>query len=277
MAGPIITLTTDFGATDGFVGVLKGVILGINPSATIVDITHEVPPQNIQAGAFTFGTAHRYFPADTIHVVVVDPGVGTSRRPILVIGPQACYVAPDNGVLSYLFPEAKAPAAPVDAFTPIHVSLPEGWRAYHLMNSHYWHHPVSSTFHGRDVFAPVAAHLSNGVAPVDMGDPVKTVAAFVIPTPVLDAGVLLGCVLHTDRYGNIITNVTTEDLPLIPNAQVTVRIGGRKIDGLATSYQDADLVALIGSHGYLEVAARNGNAAKLLGVSTGGEVTVTVG
>ncbi|MDA1216038.1 MAG: SAM-dependent chlorinase/fluorinase [Chloroflexi bacterium] len=276
MAGPIITLTTDFGTADGFVGVLKGVILGINPSVTIVDITHEVPPQNIQAGAFTFGTAHPYFPPDTVHLVVVDPGVGTGRRPILVIGPQACYVAPDNGVLSYLFPEAQTPAAPGDALTSIQVSLPEGWHAYHLTNSHYWRDPVSSTFHGRDVFAPVAANLSNGVAPADMGDPVDTIAAFVIPTPVLDAGVLLGCVLHTDRYGNIITNVTAEDLPLA-GAQVTVHIGGRRIDGLAISYQDADLVALIGSHGYLEVAARNGNAAKLLGVSTGGEVTVTVG
>jgi S-adenosylmethionine hydrolase len=276
MARPTITLITDFGTTDGFVGVLKGVILGINPSATIIDITHEVPPQSILAGAFIFGTVHRYFPAGTVHLVVVDPGVGTSRRPILVIGPHACYVAPDNGVLSYLFPEAKVPSAPGAAFTPIQISLPEGWHAYHLTNSHYWRHPVSSTFHGRDVFASVAAYLSNGVQADSMGDPLETITAFTIPAPVVGGGTLFGCTLYTDHYGNLITNFTAADLPQ-PATKVTVHIAGRAIKGMAASYQDADLVALIGSHGYLEVAARNGNAAKLLGVSAGGEVTVTMG
>lgn len=276
MAGPIITLTTDFGTADGFVGALKGVILGINPNATIVDITHQIPLQDIQAGAFTFDTAHDYFPAGTAHVVVVDPGVGTKRRPILVIGPQSAYVAPDNGVLSYLFAEANKSATQGDAFTNVEVTLPEGWRAYHLTNDKYWHHPVSSTFHGRDIFAPVAAHLSNGAAPGDMGDPVKTITAFTIPTPIHDGSALLGCILHADHYGNLITNVTQEDLQR-QGAPVTVRIGGRTIEGLAASYQDADLTALMGSHGYLEVAARNGSAAQLLGVSAGGEVRVELG
>ena len=276
MAGPIITLTTDFGAADGFASALKGVILGINPGATIVDITHEVPPQDIRAGAFVFGTAYSYFPSGTVHVVVVDPGVGTSRRPILVTGPQSAYLAPDNGVLSYIFAEAKGPAAPSDAFVNAEVALPEGWRAYHLTNDQYWRHPVSSTFHGRDVFGPVAAHLSNGIAPDAMGEPVETLTAFTIPAPILDGGALLGCVLHTDRYGNLITNVTAEDLSQ-PGAHAVVHIGGRTIEGLAASYQDADFVAIIGSHGYLEVAARDGSATQLLGVATGGAVRVELG
>jgi S-adenosylmethionine hydrolase len=276
MTGPIITLTTDFGAADGFVGALKGVILGINPDATIVDITHEIPPQDIQASAFTFGAAHGYFPAGTVHVVVVDPGVGTSRRPILVTGPQSTYIAPDNGVLSYLFDEAKTPVTPDKVFTNINVALSEGWHAYHLTNDLYWLHPVSSTFHGRDIFAPVAAHVSNSVAPNDMGDPVKTITAFAIPTPVPGGGAILGSVLHIDRYGNVITNIAAKELPQ-PSVQITVHVGKHAIGGLANSYQDAELVVLMGSHGYLEIAARNRNAAQLFGIGVGGEVRVELG
>ena len=151
----IITLTTDFGTRDGFVGVMKGVILNINPHANIVDITHDIAPQNIEQGAFLFANAVKYFPANVIHVVVVDPGVGSARRPIAVQLGKTFFVAPDNGVLSRITD---------------HASLPI--RVVHLTNPAYWLPRVSATFHGRDIFAPVAAHLSLGVPLDALGEPI---------------------------------------------------------------------------------------------------------
>ena len=280
MAQPIITLTTDFGAADPFVGAMKGVILGINPQATIVDVTHQVPPQDIHAGAFLFDTAGHYFPQGAIPVLVVDPGVGTERRPLLVVGPAASYVGPDNGLLSYVYARAlpsaslgevgSAPQA--EPFEAVEVELPPGWWAYHLTSHQYWRHPVSDTFHGRDIFAPVAAHLSNGVAPQEMGVAVDRVAAFTIPRPVEKEGTLVGCVLHVDRFGNLITNIQADALS---SADIVIDIAGHRVQGLARSYQEGvPLLAIIGSHGYLEISAKNANASEMLGLGVGDQLRV---
>ena len=277
MAGPVITLTTDFGTADPFVAAMKGVILGINPQAAIVDLTHDVPPQDICSGAFLFDSAFHLFPQGTIHVLVVDPGVGTSRRPLLVTGPDAYFVGPDNGLLSYCYAHASFPVPEGDSFADTQTALAPGWEAYHLTNQQYWHHPVSSTFHGRDIFAPVAAYLSRGVPPSRMGAPVDEVAAFAIPRPHEADGKLVGCILHVDRFGNLITNIREGELAR-SNAHMVVEAGGHLVHGLATSYQDgASLLAIIDSHGYLEIAAANRSAAELLGLGTGDEVRVGLG
>ncbi len=274
MARPVITLTTDFGTADPFVGTMKGIILGINPEASVVDITHEVPPQDIHAGAFLFDAAHQYFPPGAIHVLVVDPGVGTGRRPLLVVSPTARFVGPDNGLLSYLYAEAGAPIPPGESFEDGESPLPDGWRAYHLTNHQYWHHPLSSTFHGRDIFAPVAAYLSTGVPPEAMGAAVDTVTAFVVPRPVERDGKLVGCVLQVDRFGNLVTSIQAS-LLFSADADIVIDVGGHEVQGLAGSYQEGTpLLAIIGSHGYLEICAANSNASQMLGLGVGDEVRV---
>ena len=271
---PIITFTTDFGTEDSFVGTMKGIVLAINPDATMVDLTHEVPPQDIAAGAFQLGTAYPYFPHGTIHVAVVDPGVGTGRRPILITGPHASFVCPDNGLPSYCFLQAGFPSPECPPFTSSPVTLPSGWQAFHLTNQQYWHRPVSSTFHGRDVFAPAAAYLSRGVPPENMGVAISTVTALAIPQPTEHQGKLLGCVLSVDRFGNLITNIPASAL-LMPDANIVIDAGQHRVSGLTASYQQgAPLLAIVGSHGYLEVAASNRSAAQMLGLKVGDPVTV---
>ncbi len=274
MAGPIITLTTDFGASDPVVGAMKAVILGINPHATLVDITHEVPPQDISGGAFLFDTAFPYFSPNTIHVLVVDPGVGTERRPIFLQGPTGCFVAPDNGLLSYALARAGVFLPTSEASSSGSVSVPSGWKAYHLTNDQYWHNPVSNTFHGRDVFAPAAAYLSRGVQPERMGAVIDTLRVFPILQPQKKHRYLTGCVLRVDHFGNLITNVPASSLA-DAHGSIIVEVGGQKLHGLADSYQDGTpLLAILGSHGYLEISARSGNAAQALGLGVGAEVQV---
>ncbi len=277
MAQPVITLTTDFGLTDPFVGTMKGVVLDICPEATIVDITHEVPPQDIHAGAFLFDTAYHHFPRGAIHVLVVDPGVGTERRPLLVVGPDALFVGPDNGLLSYVYAREGGPEPRAKPYQSAQVELPPGWRAYHLTNHRYWRHPVSDTFHGRDIFAPVAAHLSTGVSPEAMGAAVNRVTAFGTPRPTERDGELLGCVLQVDRFGNLITNIEAGALSNA-EADIVIEVAGQRVHGLARSYQEGTpLVAIIGSHGYLEIGAKNASASEMLGLGVGGEVKLCHG
>ncbi len=276
MPGPIVTLTTDFGTADPFVGTMKGVILGINPHVAIVDITHEVPPQDVHGGAFLFDTACRYFPGSTIHTLVVDPGVGTGRPPLLVVGPDAYFVGPDNGILSYCYVRAGFSVPDADPFTQMQVRLPPGWHAYHLTNEQYQRHPVSSTFHGRDVFAPAAAYLSRGVPPGQLGTKVEYVTAFSVPKPEQDGDGLVGRVLQVDRFGNLVTNIPAAAL-VTPDAALVIEVDGQQVKGLARSYQDGEpLLAIIGSHGYLELGATNRSAAELLGVGAGAVVRVAV-
>jgi hypothetical protein len=272
---PIITLTTDFGLADPYVAAMKGVILSLNPAATIVDVTHQVRPQQVAQAAFLLAQALPYFPRGTIHVVVVDPGVGTARQALALATPEMLLVGPDNGVLSAALPEEtrrRAGAGPEVAA----VELAEGYRAVALKRRRYMRKPVSATFHGRDVFAPAAAHLSLGVGLEALGPAVRKVQAL----PPFRAhrrpdGALEGRVLYVDRFGNLVTDVRAEDLP---KGRIEVSIGGRRIEGLAHTYEEAPaLKALVGSAGYLEVACRGESAAYSLGVDAGAGVLVTEG
>ena len=270
MAAPVIALLTDFGLRDTYVGELKGAVLSVNPSATIVDITHHVPPQDVHAGAFLLGNAAPAFPEGTVFVAVVDPGVGSDRRPVLVETSRYAFVGPDNGLFTrVLWPDdADGPAAP--SFEPV----PSGVRAYRLTNPAYWREHVSNTFHGRDVFAPAAAHYATGVPTGALGEPATELLRLPFPTPTLDAGVVTGEVVYVDHYGNLVTNIPAGMLP--PDA--AVEISGFRIEGLSAHYDTAkSLVALVGSHDTLEIARPGGNAAGALGVDVHARVRVTGG
>ena len=267
---PIITLTTDFGATDPYAGVMKGVISGINPDALLVDLTHDVEPQNVLQGAFLLGSSYRFFPPRTIHLVVVDPGVGSSRRPILLDTSQGRFIAPDNGVLSYVLKDGGAQTTLEEES---HQQAPEGHRAYHLTNSSFWLHPLSPTFHGRDVFAPVAGHLSLGVPPLELGEEIPSLTCLSIASPEWHNDRLPGKVVHVDRFGNLITNISAG---LLDQAhQIAVEAKGRRIGGLSAYYAQATgLLAIIGSYNTLEIAVRNGSAAAELDAHIGDAVVV---
>jgi S-adenosylmethionine hydrolase len=262
----LITLTTDFGLTDGFVGVMKGVILSINPEAQCVDITHDIARHNIHQGAFLLANSVPYFPAAAIHLCVVDPGVGSTRRALAVQVGETVFVGPDNGVLSLAI-EAQRARTPD--------SRP---RAIHLNNVHYWLPRVSTTFHGRDIFSPCAAHLSRGVKLEEMGAPVDDWIALTPPKPVRRKdGSLLGHVIYIDRYGNIVSDITEEALGELATKEVSVEIAGREIHGLVRTYSDVEpeeFAALIGSPWKLEIGQREANAAEALGVFVGDELLV---
>ena len=273
MSSPLLVFTTDFGLSDSYAGVMKGVALSINPDLRFVDLTHQISPQNIAEGAFALGVSYRYFPPDAIHVAVVDPGVGTTRRPILLQTPHSFFVAPDNGLLSRVV-ETYFNNPPCD---PGMVALPSNVRAWHLTNPEYWLHPVSSTFHGRDIFTPVAAHLSLGVPPESLGEPISELEFLPIPLPRVDAETIRGEVIYCDVYGNLISSIP---LSLIKDRAIgEIRICGRAIDRISRTFNDAPssgLIALVGSHGYLEVAVPNGSAAAILSAGAGEPIAVTL-
>ena len=272
MSRPLLVFTTDFGLSDSYAGVMKGVALGINPDLSFVDLTHQVAPQNVSQGAFALGVSYWYFPAHAIHVAVVDPGVGTARRPVLLQTPHGSFVAPDNGLLSRVLDNC-LPCTPA-ASGP--VGLPQSVRAFHLTNPEYWLHPVSSTFHGRDIFTPVAAHLSLGVPPETMGEQTGLMEYLPVPRPRVDGEGIRGKITYCDTYGNLISNISQQ---LIEGRAVgEVRIRGRSIAPLSRTFNDvpdASLVALVGSHGYLEVAVPNGSAAETLSAGPGEPMIVT--
>jgi S-adenosylmethionine hydrolase len=252
----LVTLTTDFGLSDSYVGAMKGVILSIDPTVTIVDISHDIAPQNVQEAAYVVYAAYPYFPPDTVHIVVVDPGVGSRRRAIALRAAQACFVAPDNGVLSYVLAR-------------------EGMReAVSLTNSKYHRRTVSHTFHGRDIFAPVAAHLARGVPLTELGEPLTEIVTFSLPRPqVLPDGEVVGHVLHIDRFGNLILDVKEGDCIL--DGGIVLEVAGRRIQDLGRTFTDVpagELVAYIGSSGHLEIALREGNAAQSLGIKRGDKI-----
>ncbi len=258
----IVTLTTDFGLTDGYVAALKGVILSINPQVTIVDITHQVSPQNINQAAFILSTVYDYFPAQTIHLVIIDPGVGTKRRAIILKTPQYYFLAPDNGVLSYV----------VRNFSS-NTETKSRLEAVAITNQKYWRSPVSRTFHGRDIFAPVAAHLSLGVPMREFGEPLSSISTLPLAEVHTEPdGSIIGQVIHIDNFGNLITNIREADLL---QGKLIVTIGNRSISGLSPNYiQGEKLLALIGSSGYLEIAVREGNATAYLDAKIGTLVKV---
>ena len=272
MTSSLLVFTTDFGLSDSYAGVMKGVALGINPDLSFVDLTHQVAPQNVSQGAFALGVSFKFFPAHAIHVAVVDPGVGTARRPVLIQTPQGSFVAPDNGLVSRVLdnylPSPSVASGPV--------GVPQSIKAFHLTNPEYWLHPVSSTFHGRDIFTPAAAHLSLGVAPDQMGEPTDVLEYLPVPGPREDAEGIRGEIIYIDTYGNLISNIA---LQLIEGRAIDeIRIRGRSIPRLSRTFNDRPpdgLVALVGSHGYLEVAVPNGNAAATLPAGRGEPIAVT--
>jgi S-adenosylmethionine hydrolase len=273
---PVITLTTDFGTFDAYVASMKGVILSLNPKAVTVDISHSIEPQNVLQAAFILGTAYHYFPEGTIHLAVVDPGVGSRRKAIILKTPVAIFVAPDNGILSYVIDEhSKTPGKLARHMPSIaeQRKLPPGLEAVTITNPEYWRHPVSTTFHGRDIFAPAAAHLSLGVKLHEFGDSLGLIHVFNIPRPYKDArGDLIGCVLHVDNFGNLITNIRSSDLPA---GKLTVAVGKHQIEGISQLYAGTKgLAAIVGSSGYLEISLKNGNAAAFLGVKPGDEIKI---
>ena len=271
----MITLLTDFGTRDSYVAEMKAVILSLHPQAAIVDVTHEVAPQAVAEGAVVLGRAFRAFPADAAHVAVVDPGVGTDRRAILLVTPDGRFLAPDNGLLTYAVREAPEYEEAIDGagfLQTVATPVPAGSSAYRLSNEALWRKPVSDTFHGRDVFAPVAAHLSLGLPPEEVGEPVESIVCLSIPHPRRRGDEIAGHVVHVDRFGNL---VTTIDGASIVARDAEVAIGGSRIRGVSRSYAEGgELLAIIGSGGSLEIAARDGSAAQALGAGVGEPVVV---
>ncbi|MBZ5607410.1 MAG: SAM-dependent chlorinase/fluorinase [Acidobacteriia bacterium] len=257
----IITLTTDFGTTEHFAGTMKGVILSIQPAAEIVDITHEVAPFEIPDGGFTIAQAYRYFPKKTIHVVVVDPGVGSTRRPIVAEMAGQYFIAPDNGVLSMIFSRETA-------------------KVRHITNQRYFLSPLSRTFHGRDVFAPVAAHLASGVPPPKFGPRIEDHLRLTFDKPTRTGKrVWTGSVLKIDRFGNIITNLHIDDFPQVNTRPFELNVGLQIVTRLALTFTECEpneLFVVVGSSGYLEVATNQGSAQKLLGCGAGSPVELTL-
>lgn len=268
----IITLLTDFGVSDGYVAAMKGTILNLNPAATLVDVTHEIAPQDVRGAAFVLNTIHRHFPPGTIHVTVVDPGVGTDRDSVVVDTGEALHVTPDNGLLSYLLADKRAPAtqmiAPVDLAGTVPVEVPLHWRVFRLAERRYWLPNPSRTFHGRDVFAPVAAYLSLGEPPERFGPRAGTLRSFEVPLARrMPDGSVEGTVIHVDRFGNLITSIRAEDLP---RGSLCFEIGSYRLEGLCQTYAErSGLVAVVGSSGQLEIALRNGSAQAVTGLGVG--------
>jgi len=263
---PIITLTTDFGSNDHFVGAMKGVILDIVPEAQIIDICHSVQAFDVLDGALTISQAYSYFPTRTVHVVVIDPGVGTARRPIVASSDKYHFVAPDNGVLSLVYArEAR-----------MHVR--------HITSQHYFLQPVSNTFHARDIFSPVAAFLAKEVDSLKFGDEVEDFVRFSAPKPkAVDENRLRGVVLKVDRFGNLVTNITPQDAPMLFGAAgkaFKIVVGSREITEMHKAYAEGapgEVVGILGSMGFLEIAANRGAAAQLTGAGKGSDVTIILG
>lgn len=254
---PFITLTTDFGLSDHFVGVMKGVIAGIAPAARVIDICHSIATYNITEGAFVINEAWPYFPKGTIHVVVVDPGVGSSRRPILAEAGGHFFMAPDNGVLTMVLDAA-----------------PHKTRV--ISNPKLMRREISRTFHGRDVFAPAAAYLATGVKPAQFGhlirDPIHSDAAANVQ---LATNSWRGAILKTDRFGNLITSFQAAAFSGVTSRPFELRVGRERIHRLALTYAETavgELFVIAGSSGYLEIAANQASAATILGRSSGAPV-----
>jgi S-adenosylmethionine hydrolase len=268
----IISLTTDFGSTGTYVAAMKAVILGINPDVRLVDVCHDIPPQNILKAALAVDSVYDLFPSRTIHLVVIDPGVGTGRMGIVLRTPEADFVAPDNGVLSHVLLRFAGPWS--DSQGPLEVQIPGELEAIHLTRPGFWRASISPTFHGRDIFAPVAAWLSIGRQPSEFGERVSRLTVLPVPRRQRTDAEIIGQVVDIDSFGNLVTNIKSEDMQQ-DRATLTVAVGGRTIRGMVTTYAEGEgLIALIGSTGHLEIAIRNGNAGTSLKAQVGDRVTV---
>jgi len=258
----MITLTTDFGVADHFVGVMKGVILNINPEVEFVDLSHQVAAYDIFDGAFVIAQSYRYFPPGTIHLVVVDPGVGSNRRPILAAtSARHTFVGPDNGVFSFIY------------------DCEPSCKVRHITVDRYFLKPVSNTFHGRDIFSPVAGWLSKGVEAAKLGELITDYVRLAVPRPRRSpGGMVTGAILKVDHFGNLITNLTPQDVPELLSESppaFTLTINQQTITRLSTSYsigKPSEPVAILGSSGYLEICANRASAARVLNARRGGAV-----
>jgi S-adenosylmethionine hydrolase len=265
MHSRIITILTDFGSDDYFVGAMKGVILSRSPSATIVDITHSIPPQNVRTATFILNAAYSYLPAGSIHLAVVDPGVGSDRRPILVETPKYFFVGPDNGLFSIILERASEA------------------RVRHVTNSEFFLPIVSSTFHGRDLFAPVAAALANGVAPETLGPIINdAVRLRPVPNEVTTEGAITGSIIHIDHFGNCVTSIESDRLRTLSAGQgFCLSVKGIEIRKLQKQYLEAgncgEPFLIAGSAGYLEISLPCSSAAKALNISVGEPVRLVGG
>jgi S-adenosylmethionine hydrolase len=264
---PVITLITDFGIKDGNVGVMKGVIWGICPTAQISDLSHMIQAQNIREAAYIFARSVPYFPRDSIHIAVVDPGVGTRRRPMAAKIGDWFFVGPDNGTITGLLRRAEQ----------------AGWQTecVELNRIKYWLPNVSFVFHGRDIFSPVAAHLANGVPLRELGASFTDPVRLELPKPEKTKDGWRGEVIHIDHFGNISSNIRAEDLgeAMKQKVNIIVHLNGMEIRGMVDTFgerPEGELIALVGSTGNLIVSVVNGNAAARLGVKTGDEITVTI-
>jgi len=255
MANPILTLTTDFGLSDHYVGAMKGVILGICPQAQIVDISHTVSPFEISEGAYLIAQSYACFPRNTVHAIVVDPGVGSARRPILLEAGGQYFVAPDNGVLSMVY------------------TAHERYKVRLISNERLFRHHVSRTFHGRDIFAPVAAHLAAGVPPPHIGEPIDDYLRPGFQKPQRTGKrTWTGRILKIDRFGNIVTNFHASDFPDLEKSNFAMHLGPRQVDVLVRNYTESspgEVFLIFGSSGYLEVSVNQGSAARIVGCEAG--------
>jgi len=257
----LITLTTDFGQKDSFVGIMKGVIAGINPQAHVIDITHGIPPQDILAGALTLRHAVRYFPRGSIHVAVIDPGVGSARRPLLIEWDGNYFIGPDNGVLSLA-------GENVEPTHIVHLSNP----AYHLKRT-------GTTFHGRDIFAPAAAHLSVGVSPMALGEALGNFVKLALPEVARQDRSIEGEIVYIDSFGNLFTNIREHDLTGLPRNKLDIVVRSVTIRGLSQNYASAgvgEFLAVINSWDMLEIAAYKDNAQKRIGAKIGDRVEIAL-
>ncbi|HKK25782.1 MAG TPA: SAM-dependent chlorinase/fluorinase [Gracilimonas sp.] len=257
----IITLTTDFGLQDHYVSAMKAVMLGIAPDVRFVDVSHEIPAQDIMAGAWVVKNTAFLYPPGTVHLVVVDPGVGTSRHPIALKIRDQYFVGPDNGIFSLLFKEYE-------------------YEAYKLNNSTYWAQGLSNTFHGRDVFAPVSAHLSTGVSLDEVGEPIDDLVTYHWAVPIADKDGLQGWVVHIDRFGNLITNISDKLIEdHLKRKTVKIYVGNTMLNKVVSTFGDVEEgepAAFIGSSGMLEIGINKGNAARMLSVDKGAQISIVL-
>jgi S-adenosylmethionine hydrolase len=261
MHRPIITLTTDFGTRDPYVAEMKAVILRISPNAVIVDLTHQIERFNVRMGAYILASASPYFPEGTIHVAVVDPGVGSKRRPLIIKTETGCFVGPDNGILALATRGCKTK------------------QVHEMANRKLMLPKVSNTFHGRDIFAPAAAHIANGTALAEFGPEISEIMTPEFAKVATSKDSFVGEVVHIDNFGNIITNIGTGEVDqLVEKHEVNVKIKNARLKlSLCKTYAEVEaekLLALIGSHNLLEISMNQGNAAENLRVRSGDKITL---
>lgn len=257
----IITLTTDFGLQDHYVSVMKAVMLDIVPDARFIDVSHEIAPQDVMAGAWVVRNAAPHFPANSVHLVVVDPGVGTDRTPVALQIQNQFFVGPDNGIFSLIGEDF-------------------GYNAVKLENSAYWRDDHSNTFHGRDIFAPVAAHLANGTPLEELGPPLEKLVTYRWAIPISDKDGIQGWIVHIDRFGNLISNIPSSLIEeTIGKSRVKIYVGNSILDEIVPTFgavPDGEPAAYIGSSDKLEIAINKGNAQQMLSVEKGAQVSIVI-